>query len=983
MLDVRWIFLLGLAGALLTILPAFDQPLYRQQPTPGPTEQEWVDSVFATLSLEERIGQLMMIRAHSDKGPEHEAEVAQLIRDYHVGGLLFFQGDPLHQARLTNYYQQLSPNLPLLIGMDAEWGLGMRLKEHAISFPRQLMLGAIQDNRLLYDMGAEIARECRRLGVQVNLAPVVDVNNNPANPVINDRSFGEDRYNVAVKGYMYMKGLQDHQVLACAKHFPGHGDTDTDSHFDLPVILHPRDRLDSIELFPFKVLAEQGIGSMMIAHLQVPALDTTAHLPTTLSRPTVTQVLREELGFDGLIVTDGLDMQGVRKYYEPGQIEAEALLAGNDILLLPPDVPAAYRAIRDYLRRGLLTEERIDESVRKVLKEKYRLGLLHPQAIELDHLEEDLNNTAALALKRRLIENSLTLVRNGRDLLPFREVDQGTMATLAIGAPTRTPFQRMLEQYRPVSHFNVGREIPKGQYGRLVTQLADKDVVVIGLHGMNKYLDRNFGLTDSALSLIRLLGQRTKVVLVVFGNPYALGHFDEIPWLIEAYDEDEMTQELAAQGLFGAFGFRGRLPVTASSRSRFGQGIDSENLFRLGYGLPEEVGMRSEVLAQIDTIAQHAIDSSATPGCAVLVARKGKIVFQKAYGYFTYDQKRPCGVADLYDLASITKIAATTVSVMKLQEEGLIDIDQPLSKYLVELDSTNKAGLTIREMMAHHAGLRPWIPFFKRTIDQNGRPVDSLYHRQADDLFSIEVAKDLYLRKDYRDTIWQQIFQSELEKDKEYRYSDLAFFLLARLVERVSGKSLDEYAAENFYRPLGMQQTTFNPLKKFPADRIVPTEDDDYFRHQRLQGYVHDMGAAMLGGVSGHAGLFSTTADLAILMQMLLNDGYYGGRYFLQPQTVQLFKNRCDVCSRRGLGFDMKETNGKQAPNLHISPLASDHAFGHLGFTGNCVWVDPEYDLVYIFLSNRTFPKMDNYKLSQLLTRSRIHTVLYESLTFQ
>ncbi|MEM9917915.1 MAG: glycoside hydrolase family 3 N-terminal domain-containing protein [Bacteroidota bacterium] len=944
-------------------------------------EEAWITDVFDAMNEEERIAQLFMIRAHSNIGPDHIAKVEKIIKEHQVGGLCFFQGTPEKQAELTNRYQALSKRVPLLISMDAEWGLGMRLKSSAVSFPRQLMLGAIQDNRLLYEMGQEVARHCKRLGVHVNFAPVADVNNNPENPVINTRSFGEDRYNVAAKSYAYMKGMQDAQVMACAKHFPGHGDTDVDSHYDLPIISHDRQRLDSIELFPFRVLADHGIQSMMIAHLHVPVIDNRENRPTTLSRNAVSNILKEELGFEGLIFTDALDMKGVTKHHEEGEVEANALVAGNDVLLLPGDIPLAIQSIKRYVSEGKLSMEDVYESVRKILRSKYRLGVTKFEPLRIANIWEDLNNKESDVLKRRLIRNALTLVRNKEDLLPFRQMEKGKIGSLAMGSLSQTSFQNTLSKYAEVEHYYAAKNMSTTASRRLISKLGQKEVVIIGLHDMSSYASKNFGIDMSQRAFIDALRKMTKVVLVVFGNPYSLKYFDDVDWVLEAYNEDDMTQDLAAQALFGAFSVRGRLPVTASERSRFNDGVTTSSFFRLSYDLPESVGLKSAGLSRIDDVMKEAIRKRATPGGVVLVAKDGKVVFNKGFGHHTYSKKRRVAASDIYDLASITKIAATTVSIMKLHEEGRINIYEPLSNYLPELKSTNKAGLTIYDIMAHRARLQPWIPFFEQTVTKsrrNPRPMPKYYSRKKSDKYSVPVTDKLFMVDDFRDSIWKQIRESELRSKLEYKYSDLGFYLLSQLVTEVSGKPFPQYVEDTFYRPMGMVTTGFNPRDEFSTTRIPPTEEDKYFRRQRVQGYVHDMGAAMLGGVSGHAGLFADANDLAILMQMLLNGGYYGGKQFLTPETIRTFVTRHKEASRRGIGFDMKELNLNR--NKNVSSKASESTFGHLGFTGTCVWVDPEYNLIFVFLSNRTYPSMKNYKLSIEDYRPRIQRIIYEAL---
>lgn len=946
-------------------------------------EDRWVDSVFQSLDANERLGQLFMIRAHSDLGPDHIAKVKEQIRQYKVGSLCFFQGTPEKQAELINEYQAMS-DLPLMVAVDAEWGVGMRFKEATINFPRQLMLGAIQDNDLIYQMGREVGRQLKRTGVQVNFAPVVDVNNNAANPVINTRSFGEDRYNVTSKSYQYMKGMQDEGVMACAKHFPGHGDTDVDSHLDLPVITHDQNRLDSIELYPFRMLSEEGVGSMMIAHLSVPVLDDRKNRPTSLSRNTVTTLLREEMGFQGLTFTDALEMKGVTKYFEPGQVEAESVLAGNDVLCLPEDMAASFKAIKQYLAEGKISQAQIDASVKRILRSKYRLGLTQFTPLVLDNIRDDINNAEAKALKRQLIREALTLVRNSDNLVPFQEIADLDMASLSLGANNKTPFQQRLDSYKKMPAYQLGKEAKAADYQKMLGQLAENEIVIVGLHNMSQYASRNFGLDQAQLDFLYALNQRTKVVLTVFGNPYSLKYFDRFEQVLCAYNEDEDTQDLAAQGLFGAFSIRGRLPVTASRRSAFNAGHITPRILRMGYAIPEEAGLNSDTLQQIDAVIQEALEAKATPGCVVLVAKDGNIVFEKAYGYHTYGRKRPVEVDDIYDLASITKVAAATLSLMKLQEAGRVDIDQPINHFLPELNATNKRGKVIKDIMAHHAGLIGWIPFYKQTVSENRyspKPLPEFYRSQPADDFTVEVAQGLYLRKDFQDSIWQQIYHSDLRRRTNYRYSDLGFYMLAQLVERRAGTSIDRFADQHFYQPMGLGHTSYRPLERFSADRIPPTEEDNYFRGRRVQGYVHDMGAAMLDGVSGHAGLFSNARELATLMQMLLQGGYYGGRQYLEPETIRQFTQRHPRSTRRGIGFDMLELDKDHSPNL--APEASENTFGHLGFTGTAVWADPDHDLVYVFLSNRTYPSMNNNKLHKMDIRPRVQSLIYRAMEQQ
>ncbi len=975
----RTFSLLLLALAYLLVATSFtQQPL---QPMPSIEgllkENAWVDSTYAALTPDERLGQLFWLRAHTDKDAAYEQSVEEQVKKYQPGGLCFFnptaKGTPEKQVELTNRYQALATNkLPMFITIDGEWGLGMRMRGTAMSFPRQLMLGAIEDNTLIYEMGAQIAKHCKRVGVNLNFAPVADVNNNAANPVIGFRSFGENPYNVAAKAYQYMLGMQDNGVMASAKHFPGHGDTGTDSHYDLPIIRHDIARLDSIELFPFKILIRQGVGSIMIAHLNIPALDNTPNLASSLSPKIVTGLLRNKLNYKGLILTDALEMQAVTKNFPKGEVEARALAAGNDVLLLPGDVDAAFRVVKQWLAAGKLDSNAVNASVKKVLLWKHRMGIENYKPVPLEGVRADVNDNEALAVKRDLIANALTLVKNEDNYLPLKS---SNLASLAIGASSGNAFQKRLSSFSKIETFTSGKDVPNS----LLAKLKDKDAVIVSLHDMSQFASKGYGLTQGTKDFIEALRKQTRVILVVFGNPYSAKFFENVPNLLVCYEEDDEVQDLAAQALFGVFPLRGKLPVTASPALPAGTGVVTEAVQRLGYGVPEEVGMSSQKLEKMDALMDEAIAEGATPGGVVLVARRGKIVWRKSYGNHTYDQNaRSTEPDDIWDLASITKIAASTISLMKLQDEGKFDPKDPVEKYLPEFANTNKKGIPIVEMLTHRGRLMPWIKFYEKTITPAAKPAPDFYQSKKSEAYPLPVAKDLWLKAAYGKEIWQQILDSPLEPSKEYKYSDLGFYIAGEIVKRLSGMPIEDFAQQNFYQPLGLQTMGYRPYERFPLERIPPTENDDYFRDRRIQGYVHDMGAAMLNQATGHAGLFSDAEDLAVLMQLLLNKGSYGGIQYLRPETIHYYTTRCEGCTRRGIGFDMFQKNTSYENNL--STMASEGTFGHLGFTGTAVWVDPAEELIYIFLSNRTFPTMRNNKLGKLNTRVRVQDVVYEAI---
>lgn len=940
------------------------------------TNSTWADSVFNVLTPDERLGQLFMMAAYSNKGPEEKQRITTLITKYKIGGLIFMQGGPGRQISLTNYYQGISKT-PLLIAIDGEWGLSMRL-DSTMNFPRQQMLGAIQNDSLIYLMGKEIAQQCSRIGVNINFAPDVDINNNAFNPVIGDRSFGDNKYNVAKKGIAYMKGLQDGGVIACAKHFPGHGDTDTDSHLALPVINASKQRLDTLELFPFKEMITEGVGSIMVAHLFVPALDTTKNRASTLSPAIVTKILKQQLGFKGLIFTDAMNMKGVSNYSAPGKVDAMALLAGNDVLLFSGNVGEAIKQIKVAIDSGFISRAEIDGRVKKILRAKYWCGLNRWQAISQKNLTRDLNTNEAKLLKQQLVENALTLVRNKNNFIPLKKLDTLRIASVAIGIFSRNSFQEMLEQYAPVKSFQIDKQASKEDYASLVTKLKDYNLVIVSIHNMNKKSSDFYGITQSAETFIDAISQQKKTIITVFGSPYALKFFEDKNWLLECYNDESITQKMAAQLLFGGIKAKGKLSVGASKTITSGTGIITKSTIRLKYTQPEEVGVREDLLKKIDSIVDDAILERAFPGCQVLVAKDGKVIYQKSFGFFTYDKIDSVRNDDLYDLASITKIAATNMEIMMLYDEGKIDLNKTIGDYLPEAKGTNKQNILIKELLTHTAGLKPFIPFYKHTLDASGGLNANLYSSISTKEKHVRVTKDIYICSAYIDTMWQDILSSPLSSSGNYVYSDLDFYFLKAIAEKIRRKQIEELVYQKIYSPLGLPTMGYNPTDKFSLDKIVPSNYDNFYRRELIRGFVHDQGAAMLGGVGGHAGLFSSANDLAIEMQMLLNKGEYGGEKYFSPETVQKFTTQAGKICRRGLGFDKPEPDPDRA-----SPCCSEascNTYGHQGFTGTCVWTDPQYNLIFVFLSNRTFPDDENSKINSLSVRKNIQEAIYKAI---
>ena len=860
----------------------------------------WVDSVFNTMTIDEKIGQLLMVAAYSNKGESHVKEVSSLIEKHHLGGLIFFQGGPLRQAKQINLYQSIS-EIPLLIAMDAEWGLSMRL-DSTMMFPYQMTLGSIQDDQMIYKMGKEIARQCKRLGIHVNFAPVIDINNNPNNPVIGYRAFGENKYNVTQKGIAYIKGLQDGGVMAVGKHFPGHGDTDTDSHHTLPVIKHSKRRLKEVELYPFKNAIENGVGGIMIAHLNIPSLDKSDNKPATLSYSIINNLLKEKMEFKGLIFTDALNMKGVTANYRSGEIEVKALIAGNDVLLFPENVAKAVKSIKKALDEGIISNSDIDTRVKKILTAKFGVGLHEKKLIELDNLYNDLNTTETEWLKQQLHEQSIVMLNN-KGALPLKMIDTLAISTLAVGEDSINDLQSVMTKYISCNHYQISKTPTPKQIQELLLELQRSDLVIISLHDLSKYASKGFGITPETKSLINALKGKTNIILTIFGSPYSLKYFDNSYPILVAHEDNSLAQKAVAEVIFGAISISGKLPVSASKEFREGAGEFIEGAMRLKYTSADELGIAQAYLLKIDSIANYAIEKKATPGCQILVAKDGKVFYQKSFGHHTYERVKPVKNTDLYDLASITKIAATVPTLMQLYDLGLLDVDKPLAEYLQDLDGTNKRKMKIRHILTHQAGLKSWIPFWTSTVS-DGNYLD-MYNTIQNKEFSLRVADSLYIKEGYGNTILQEIIDSKVKRwRKEYLYSDLGFYMFKKISEDMIRSPLNEYVSGTFYKPMGMQTMGYLPRNSFSIDRLIPTENDKFYRKQLVQGDVHDPGAAMLGGVGGHAGLFSNSNDLAIYMQMLLNKGEYGGETFFKEGTVDEFTKQQFLDNRRGMGFD-------------------------------------------------------------------------------
>ena len=939
-------------------------------------ESRWTDSVFNSLTPDQRVAQLFMVAAYSNLTIKHVRQIKDLIENYNIGGLIWMQGGPARQGQLSTYYQSVAKT-PLLYSIDGEWGLAMRL-DSTVRYPRQMTLGAIRDDSLIYQMGRQIGRECRRIGLHVNFAPVVDVNNNPANPVIGTRSFGEDKVRVARKAYMYMKGMQDENVMANAKHFPGHGDTGVDSHEDLPLISHSRQRLDSVELYPFRYLIDRGLGSIMVAHLKIPALDTSRNIASTLSPAIVNDLLQKELGFRGLIFTDALSMKGVTKFFDPGMVDVKALLAGNDVLLFSEDVPRAMKEISKAIERGEIARGEIDARCRKILKAKYWCGLSKDQSVVTRNIFKDLNTPEAEALNEKLAAAAVTVLRNEQNFLPLKGTDTIRVAEISFGVVEPNSLGATLRNYCYVEHIGLAHDANESQIRAAFEKMADCNVAVVQVNKATLKAQNNYGVGSQTPRLIDSIARMMPTVLGIMTNPYVLNNIKDINRfraVIVGYEYMPSILRAAANVIAGVAGANGTMPV---STTVFPGGSGMVLLPPAAQQIPVRGGTEKKLVRTVDSIALAGIREKAYPGCQVVAMQNGEVIYQKSFGSFTYNRdSKPVDNGTMYDLASITKIAASSLALMKLATEGKFDYRKKLGDYLPELAGTDKANLVIEDVLSHQAGLYPWIPFYQATLQKGGGYKPGMFSRNRSEEFPIQVANRMYAAKGFRDTIHRRIIESKLDKPGKYVYSDLGYYFIERIVESISGVSFKDYV-QDIYTRLGVQ-LSYQPLNYFSKLQIAPTENDEIFRRQVLQGHVHDQGAALQGGVAGHAGLFGNALEVGKLMQLFLNNGELNGVRVIDSSVVKDFTS-CHFCpgNRRGLCFEKPE------PDVtNPSPVSSDcslDSYGHSGFTGTFAWADPANKLVVVFLSNRVYPSSENNKLTTMGIRSGIHKAFYDAL---
>jgi beta-glucosidase-like glycosyl hydrolase/CubicO group peptidase (beta-lactamase class C family) len=956
----------------------------------------WVDSVFDSMSEEERIGQLFMIIAEPVAETGNITKLIHLVNNRKIGGILFQKGEPDAQVIVTNRLQK-EARIPLLIALDGEWGLSMRLN-NTTRFPKNMMLGAISDLNLMEQYGEEVGRQCREMGIHVNFAPDVDVNSNPDNPVIGIRSFGEAPEDVARRAVAYARGLEKAGIISVAKHFPGHGDTNSDSHDLLPVINHDSERLDNVELYPFREYINSGLSGIMSAHLDIPALGTNGR-PGSFSRKVITELLRDRMGFEGLCFTDGLAMKGAVAGKNES-VAVEALKAGNDILLGPVYPEKEIDAVRQAIRKKQLGMSELDRRCRRILCYKYIAGLNAVKPIPVKSLYERLNTPHAEWLNARLNAEAVTIVKNNENILPLQQLDRKRIAALSLGEATDNEFHRMLKRYDEADCYNLPDNANYSERTSIIGKLNSYDIIICSVHNA----------AQGDRPELQELASSKNVVFVFFTTPYRCAKFkrsvENAQAVVIAYEPTLRAKNYAAQAIFGGISARGSLPVGVPELFPLGAGIITEKT-RLGFQEPEEAGIDPYRLRTIDTIVQEGLENEAYPGCQVIVAKDGMIVYNKSFGYHDYSRKQAVTERTVYDLASMSKATGTLLAVMKSYDDGKFQLSDKISEFVTGLKDSDKKDLLIRDMLYHQSGLPPTISFYEQAIDKNSFS-GSLYSRRKDPAhtfqfdartyvntsfrynpefvstnkqkrFGTEAAENFYISDTFvRDSILSGIINAPLNASGRYVYSCINFILLKMMAEQQTGEPMDKFLHKHFFDRLGASSTTYNPLQKMDRSRIPPTENDRFVRRQVIQGYVHDEAAAFQGGVSGNAGLFSSAADLAKIMQLYLNNGVYGGERYLSEKTCRLFTGSKSPLSRRGLGFDKPDTkNPSRSPCGLLTPQA---VYGHTGFTGTCFWIDPENNLFFIFLSNRTYPSRTNTKLFSLDIRTRIQDAIYKAL---
>ena len=977
------------AAALSALSLAAAGPI--QKTAESPAARHWADSVYKTLSERERVGQLFCPKVVPTRGAQSKAAIKTFVDTYGAGGLLFTEGTTAQYAEMANYAQQIA-KVPLLMTLDGEWGLAMRIKDAPV-FPHNMAIGAIADPKYIQAYGAEVGRECRQMGINVNFAPVADVNSNPANPVIGYRAFGSDPERVAVATDAYSKGLEGAGVQAVAKHFPGHGDTAGDSHKVSVTVDRSLPQLDAVELVPFRQFVKDGGSAIMMGHIAVPAIDPTG-TPASLSAKAY-QFLRKDLGFKGLIYTDALGMQGAKTRGKTNVCVA-AINAGADVLLAEntaTDIAAVMKAIK----KGKISKKTIEERCKRVLAYKYALTHgVKPMVTDMATLPGRLDTDRTRALEANLADRIITVLSNEGNVLPMDTEDGRGIAVVNLGAPAENEFTAMCRRYADVD-----------AYGGKTPALTSAQLKAIRRHG--HVIIAVYNDNASTRTAFNTLKEIPGAVAVFMINAYQAGKFAPLPQtlgaVVMAYDNLPTLRRSAAKAVFGAVATTGTMPVDVKGLGSVGQGVRLKKT-RLGYATPLQHNMRASLTDTIDSICNDLVARGGMPGAQVLVAKGGDIIHYGNYGQLT---KGGLDVNDstMYDLASVSKVLGTLPGVMLAYDRGLIDLDAPVSRYIPGMDRPDKRDITVRQLLYHESGMAPSLNMFTTMID-TATYTGQLITNKPDDIhtikiqngayghkdgklrrditspvrtpqFDIEAARGLWVGQATIDTIFNRIYANPLNESKEYRYSCLNFCLLMDMEQHVTGRNHRDWVRDNIWRPMGMHGVCYRPAEGGRSVfNVAPTENDTYMRRQTLQGFVHDELNAFSGGIQGNAGLFGNAHDLAKLCQMWLNGGVYGNRRIFSEATVDLFMTDKSATCHRGLGFDKPWIDKPDWSST--TSVADPSVVGHTGFTGTCFWIDPKNDMFYIFLTNRVNPTRDSVIFNGSYIRPKIFRAMYEAL---
>ncbi|MDZ7715608.1 MAG: glycoside hydrolase family 3 N-terminal domain-containing protein [Balneolaceae bacterium] len=909
-----------------------------------------IDRMIVGMTLREKIGQLFFVDAYGYyKSNDDEAyqELITQIKENHVGGLIFFNGNIYGQSVLINKLQRIS-KIPLWITQDMEYGAAMRISG-TTRFTPAMGVAATQNPDYAYWMGKITAQEAKAVGVHQIFAPVLDINNNPNNPVINVRAFSGNPQMVATYGNRFIEGVESEGLVATAKHFPGHGDTGTDSHISLPVIDYNYSRLDSVELVPFKSAIQNGLQSIMSAHISFPQLSDTPDVPGTLDKGILNRILIDSLRFDGMVVTDGLEMSGISSHFSPGRAVVKALKAGADLMLLSPDEATAINEVVHAVRTGEISESRIEKSVRKLLQWKKQHGLFEGTEIDIDALSAKINTRKNRVIADEIARGSTTLLRNKNNILPIRPSKFPEVLLISVAddesGNTGSYLARRIRDYHPNVNFHVfDNRSSEEEKQAMLKDAQDASLIIIGSF-IYVRSGQPVQLDNDQLNFLKKLPSDKPKALLAFGNPYVVHDLPKTDVQLLAWSANSDQIRNTAPALFGGASIHGRLPIEIPGMYPIGHGIDLPQT-TIRFDEPETVGFNVDSLRRVDKIMREAVFDSTFPGGVVSVLKDGVIAYQKAFGYQTYDKTEKVETGDIYDLASLTKVIATTTATMKLVDKGKINLDDKVSQYIPEYKQGEKKHITIKNLLLHESGLPPFRVY-----------VDSL----KDEISIIEAIKNEPLT---------------YKTGSKYVYSDLGFILLGEIIEKVTGTTLDKYLRKEFYYPLGLSSTFFNPARfgSWMKNRIPPTEIDTVYRNKLINDEVNDERAYYLNGVAGHAGLFSNAFDLSVYAQMLLSKGTYGGREYINSKTITKFTKRQTDISDRGYGFDHKSEGFSTAGSL-----ASPSTFGHTGFTGTSIWIDPERNMAIIILTNRTYPHR-SYGKNISKVRARVADAIISSL---